>query len=309
MGHGHPHHHAAVTVSHKLVIAAVATGTFVVVELVAGLYASSLALIGDALHNFTDALALILALAAVRLAQRPPNDVKSFGYQRAGILAAFINAGTLAAFTIYLFVEAVDRFRHPRPVDTLLMIVVSSVAIVMNTLLTLSLRHEGRHDVNIRGAVLHLLGDAVSSAGIVVAAILIRLTGSAMWDTAVSLLIGALILWSSWGILRETVNLLLEGTPSGIDPAEVARALESIEGVYGVHHLHIWALGPASPALSCHLMVGDVPIRNTAGMLEQVNALLHHDYRIVHATVQFEFARCTDGDPYCVPYTAERGAR
>jgi cobalt-zinc-cadmium efflux system protein len=307
MGHDHPHRHPA-TVSRKLVVAAAVTGSFVMVELVAGLFAGSLALIGDALHNFTDALSLILALVAVRLAQRPPDDVKSFGYQRAGILAAFINAGTLVAFTIYLIIEAVDRFRHPHPVDTRLMIAVASVAIVMNSLLTLSLRHEGRHDLNIRGAVLHLLGDAVSSAGIVVAAILIRVTGAAIWDTAVSLLIGALIFWSSWGILRETVNLLLEGTPSGIDPAAVARALERIEGVSGVHHLHIWALGPTSPALSCHLMVGDVPIRNTAGMLEQVNALLQREYRIVHATVQFEFARCTDGDPFCVPYTAERDA-
>jgi len=112
MGHGHPHHHPA-TVSRKLVIAAAVTGSFVVVELVAGLFAGSLALIGDALHNFTDALSLIIALVAVRLAQRPPNDVKSFGYQRAGILAAFINAGTLVAFTLYLIIEAVDRFRHP----------------------------------------------------------------------------------------------------------------------------------------------------------------------------------------------------
>jgi cobalt-zinc-cadmium efflux system protein len=143
----------------------------------------------------------------------------------------------------------------------------------------------------------------VSSAGIIVAAVLIRITGTPRWDPAVSLLIGVLILWSSWGILKEAVNLLLEGTPSGIDPAEVTRALEAVEGVHGVHHLHIWALGPSSPALSCHIMVGDVPVRNTSLMLEQVTAMLQRHFRIVHTTVQFEFAECTDDDPYCIRYT------
>src|SRR6185436_17376543 len=149
---------------------------------------------------------------------------------------------------------------------------------------------------------LHMFGDAASSAGIIVAAVLIRVTGSPKWDPAVSLLIGALILWSSWGILRETVNLLLEGTPSGIDPSAVTQSLGAIDGVHGVHHLHIWAVGPSSPALSCHLMVGDVPLKNTARILEDVNAILLRDYRISHTTIQFELAECDTDDPYCVAF-------
>ncbi|MGZ7079396.1 MAG: cation diffusion facilitator family transporter [Thermoanaerobaculia bacterium] len=290
--------------SRKLLIASILTALFVVVELLAGWYAHSLALIGDAFHNVTDALALIIALIAVRLEQRPATEEKSFGYQRAGILAAFVNAGTLVAFTIFIFVEAVERFRSPTAVQTNLMIGTAAVALLLNGAITLSLRHEGKEDVNIRGAVVHMLGDAVSSAGIIVAAILIRITATPRWDPAVSVLIGVLILWSSWGILKEAVNLLLEGTPAGIDPAEVTRALGAIEGVFGVHHLHIWALGPSSPAMSCHIMVGDVPVRNTAQMLELVTEMLHRQFRIAHTTVQFEYSRCSDDDPYCILYTA-----
>lgn len=306
MSHQHEHHVDGTAISRKLAIATVATSLLVIAELIAGWFAGSLALIGDAFHNFTDALALVIALVAVRLERRPATDEKSFGYQRAGILAAFINAGALVALTVFLIVEAIDRLRTPHVVASGQMMAIAVVALLLNAGITIALRHEGQHDVNIRSAVVHMLGDAVSSIGIIIAAVLIRVTGSPQWDAFVSLAIAALILWSSWGILRETVNLLLEGTPSGIDPGEVIRALGAVEGVQGVHHLHIWALGPSRPALSCHLMVGDVPVRTTAAMLEQVTEMLHHRYRIVHTTVQFEFAACSDDDPYCVPYTVKK---
>src|ERR1043166_6710033 len=299
MSHDHVH-----TVSQKLIAATVFTIVFVVVEIVAGYSAHSLALISDAFHNFTDAVALIIALVAVKLERRPATDAKSFGYQRAGILAAFINAGTLVALTAYIVLEAIQRLEKPEPVASTAMLIVAVAALVLNSAITLALRREGERDVNIRSAVIHMLGDAISSVGIIGAAILIRVTASPRWDPAISIAIGVLILWSSWGILRETVNLLLEGTPSGIDPTDVSRALAEVEGVQGVHHLHIWALGPKRPALSCHLMVGDVPVRSTAAMLEQVTAMLHLRYGIVHATVQFEFAQCSDGDLYCLPYSS-----
>ncbi|HEX3583761.1 MAG TPA: cation diffusion facilitator family transporter [Thermoanaerobaculia bacterium] len=308
MSHDHEHHHRF-EVSQKLVAATVFTIVFVVVEIVAGYSAHSLALISDAFHNFTDAVALIIALVAVKLEKRPATDEKSFGYHRAGILAAFINAGTLVALTAYIVIEAIKRFENPEPVESTAMLVVAIAALVLNSAITLALRHEGERDVNIRSAVVHMLGDAISSVGIIGAAILIRVTASPRWDPAISIAIGALILWSSWGILRETVNLLLEGTPSGIDPTDVSRALAEVDGVQGVHHLHIWALGPSRPALSCHLMVGDVPVRSTAAMLDQLTAMLHRRYGIVHATVQFEFVECAAGDPYCLPYEviASRG--
>jgi cobalt-zinc-cadmium efflux system protein len=301
--HPHPHTHNE-NVSRKLLIATIATVAFVFAELAAGIFSNSLSLIGDSFHNFTDSLALLLALAAVRIEKRPPTSSKSYGYQRAGVLAAFINAGTLVALTIYLFVEAIQRLRLPKPVDTRAMLITAAVGVVLNATITLSLRREGKHDLNVRSAVLHMLGDAIASAGIIVAAILIRVTGAAWWDAAMTIAIAVLILASSWSVLREAVNLLLEGTPSGIDPEAVTRAIAAIDGVFGVHHLHIWALAPSRPALSCHLMVGDVPVRLTGNLLAQVNELLEREYGIAHTTIQFEFASCDVDDPFCVPYSA-----
>ncbi|HEY8133531.1 MAG TPA: cation diffusion facilitator family transporter [Thermoanaerobaculia bacterium] len=293
-----------VQVSRKLLIATIATFIFVLIELAAGLFANSLALIGDAFHNFTDTLALLLALFAVRLERRPATAVKSYGYQRAGVLAAFINAGTLVAFTIFIFIEAFARLRAPKPVNADWMLATAAVAVILNAAITWWLRAEGRSDLNIHSAVLHMLGDAFSSAGIIVASVLIRVTRMAFWDPAMSLLIGVMILWSSWGVLKEALNLLLEGTPSSIDPQAVTRSLAAIDGVYGVHHLHIWALGPSRPALSCHLMVGDIPVKTTGTVLDRVKHMLEDEYRIVHTTIQFEFANCDIDDPYCVPYSA-----
>jgi cobalt-zinc-cadmium efflux system protein len=300
--HRHDHHHAH-NVTNKLGIASAATIVFVGIEVVAGLWSGSLALIGDAIHSFTDVLALLLALFAVRLERRPATAEKSYGYHRAGVLAAFVNAGSLLALTAYIFWEAIERLRAPKPVDSFAMLLTAIVALALNGLITIWLREDGRHDINIRGAVMHTLGDAISSAGIVVAALLMRATGASYWDPIVSLAIGVLILWSSWGILREAVNLLLEGTPAGIDPDAVTRALAALEGVHGVHHMHIWALGPSRPALSCHLMVGDVPVKSTGNLLSQVNEILEHDFGIAHSTIQFEFASCDVDDPYCVPYS------
>ena len=303
--HHHPgqHHHAdSRAVSRKLTVATAANLLVVVAELGVGFYAGSLALIGDALHNLTDSLALIIALIAVRLERRAPTTEKSFGYQRAGVLAAFINAGMLMAFTLLIFKEAIERLRHPQPVEPTLMMIAAGAALIVNAATALSIRHASHDDVNIRGAFVHMVGDAISSAGIIVAAIVIRMTGAAQWDAIISMFIAVLILWSSYGVLRESVNLLLEGTPAGIDPEDVTRSLSGIEGIHGVHHLHIWALGPSSPALSAHLMVGDVPVKTTGPLREQVTAMLAREYRIAHCTIQFEFTECSPDDPYCVPF-------
>jgi cobalt-zinc-cadmium efflux system protein len=308
MAHTHHQHQAhSASVSRKLLISAIATVAFVGVQVVVGYLANSLSVLGDAVHNLTDGVALLLALVAVRVARRAPTDTKSYGYHRAGILAAFINGALLVAFTVFIFIEAVERLRTPHPVNDIAMMVVAAAGIALNFAITYALHEEGKTDVNVRSAVVHMFGDTVSSAGIIVAAILIRVTGALYWDAVVSILIGVLILWSSWEILRETVNLLLEGTPRGIDPEAVARSLAAMEGVNGVHHLHIWALGPSLPALSCHLMVGDVPVRSTSSLLDQITRMLAKDYSIAHATIQFEFAGCDPNDPYCIPYPASIG--
>ena len=306
MAHRHHQHsqaHAGShTVSRKLAIATAANLVVVAGEIVLGIYAGSLALIGDALHNLTDAGALVIALVAVRLQRRAPTSAMTFGYQRAGILAALINAGMLVAFALFIFREAWERLQAPREIQTLAMLATAAVALLVNAATAYSIHRESRDDVNIRGAFIHMIGDAVASAGIIVAALLIRSTGAAWWDAAVSIFIGALILWSSYGILRESVNLLLEGTPSGIDPDKVMHSLGEIDGILGVHHLHIWALGPSRPALSCHIMVGDVPLKTTSRVLDEITTMLARDHGIVHTTVQFEFAECSVDDPFCTPF-------
>ncbi|HEX8170131.1 MAG TPA: cation diffusion facilitator family transporter [Thermoanaerobaculia bacterium] len=310
MAHAHHHHHQhRLNVTRKLGWATAANLVVVAVELLFGFLSGSLALIGDALHNLTDAVALLIALAAVRLERRAPTSEKSFGYQRAGILAAFINAGVLMAFTLLVFREAFARLRAPQMVDTQPMLWIAAGALAVNGITALTLHRESRDDVNIRGAFVHMIADAVSSAGIIGAALLIRATGFLQWDAILSIFIGVLILWSSYGVLKESVNLLLEGTPAGIDPGEVTSALGTIDGIHGVHHLHIWALGPSVPALSCHLMVGDVPVKSTARLLDEVNELLAHRYRIAHTTIQFEFAECAADDPFCVPVGLRAGSR
>ncbi|HVT44454.1 MAG TPA: cation diffusion facilitator family transporter [Thermoanaerobaculia bacterium] len=300
MSHDHAKGFSEERVGRKLAVSTAITVVFIGIELGAGIYANSLALIGDALHNVTDALALLLALFALRVGRKAPTSTKTYGYQRAGILAAFVNAALLVALTLYIFIEAWRRVRSPQPVDSFLMIVTSIVALSMNGGITLWLRPDGKHDLGIRSAMLHMLGDALSSAGIIVGAILIRITGMTYFDPLISVLIGLLILWSSWGILKETVNLLLEGTPSGIDPEAVTRDLAAEPGIYGIHHLHIWALTPSRPALSCHILLGDVSLKSTGETLNRVSAMLAERYRIEHTTIQFEHAGCPVDDPYCL---------
>jgi cobalt-zinc-cadmium efflux system protein len=308
--HAHEHPDAGgANTRARLVVATLVTIAFALIEFCGGFLANSLALIGDAFHNLTDALALILALGALILQKRRPTAARSYGYQRAGILASFINAAALVGFTLYIFVEAWHRFRHPESVDTAVMLWVSLLALAVNVGIAVWLHDRGRADLNVRSAVLHQVADALSSLGVIVAAILIRLTGNLVFDPVVSVAIGILILWSAWGILRESLNLLLDGTPRGIDPAEVTRSLAAESGVCGVHHLHIWALGPASPALSCHLMLGDIPLSASNVVVERVNAMLLERYGIVHTTIQPEFGVCVDERTGCESGSDSKNAR
>lgn len=302
MAHAH-HPERRTATSRKLLISAVLTMLFFGIELAGGLISNSLALISDAFHNITDAVALALAWIAVRLERRPPTLEKSFGYQRAGVLAAFVNAAMLLVLTAFIVIEALQRFRDPEPVQGTWMMTVAAIGLVYNIGVTVWLHREGRRDVNVRGAVLHMLSDGLASAGVIVAALIIGWTGNSIWDPILSVAIAALIIWSSFGILRETINLLLEGTPKGIDPDAVSRDLAAEPGVFGVHHLHIWALGPSAASLSCHLMLGDVTLSRAGETLRRVNAMLQERYHITHTTIQLEGSACPEDEPNCVPET------
>jgi len=265
---------------------------FVGVEILAGLRADSLALLSDAAHNFTDALALLLAWFGYRVAGRPADEVKTYGYHRAGVLAAFVNAGVLLALAAYIVFESYRRWLWPRAVQELTMLVVALLGLAVNLVIMLGLAKERRRDLNIRSAWAHMLGDALGSVGILAGALLIRLTGWQRVDALLSALIAVLIVWTAWDIIREAANILLEGLPRGMNLATVIEAMRGVPGVLDVHDVHIWSLGSDTHALSCHVVVDEVATSESEGILKEIKRLLCERFQIEHTTIQFERALC-----------------
>ena len=286
----HSHVHPRVT-GQILKWSFAATIVFVVIEVIAGIRSGSLALISDAGHNFTDALALVLAAVGVYLESKPADRVKTYGYRRAGVLAAFVNALTLIGIAVFIFYEAWRRFLHPLHVQEWTMLWVAVAALALNGGIMWGLRSEKNHDLNIRAAFTHMLGDAVSSIGIIAGAIAIHFTGVDAIDPVLSVLIGALIIWTAWDIIQESLNVLLEGLPRGMELDEVTAALRKLDGVVDVHDLHIWSLGSSAHALSCHVLIEDMPPSESNSILQSINDLLCK-FDIHHTTIQFEHTHC-----------------
>jgi cobalt-zinc-cadmium efflux system protein len=271
---------------------------YIVLTAVAGIRAHSLALLSEAGHNVSDFLALALSLGAVYLQSRPPNPHKTFGYQRAGVLAAFVNAAALVVIAFAIFYEAGQRLLNPAPVRAPVMIAVAAVGVAMNGFVAFLLHRSG-NDVNMRSALLHMLGDTFSTAAVIVGGWAIWATGQSWIDPALSFGIGALVLWSSFGIIRETLNILLEGTPRGMKVERVAAEVLKVEGVREVHDLHIWSLGSEMHALSCHIRIEDIPPSVSERILREVQQRLRQEFRIEHTTIQFEHVVC-DVEHGCV---------
>ena len=269
----------------------VATLAYVLLTLFAGLRAHSLALVSEAGHNASDALALVLSFVAVYFQARPATDKKTFGYQRAGVLAAFLNALTLVVIAIWIGVEAVHRFSQPTEVQPRIMMLVAAAGVVMNGVIA-ALLWRVSHDVNIRSVFIHMLGDTLSTAAVIVGGGAILLTGQSWIDPALSLAIAALILWSSIGIVRETLNILLEGTPRGISLSEIRSVLCAVEGVEDVHDLHVWSLGSQTHALASHVTIADIPLSESNRILERMKHTLSERFHIHHTTLQFEHVEC-----------------
>ena len=288
MAHGHSHGVSSVRVLRYSVVA---TFLYVALTVIAGIRAHSLALLSEAGHNVTDLLALLLSWVAVFIQSRPPNASKTFGYHRAGVLAAFLNALTLVAVAIYIFYEAVQRLHAPVPVQARLMIWVAAVGVIMNGAIAWFLMRASR-DVNIRSAFIHQLGDTLSTAAVIVGGWAILLTGQTWVDPALSIGIGFLILWSSWGIIHETLNILLEGTPRGMSVEKIVASISTIGGVNDVHDVHVWSIGSDTHALSCHISIDDIPPSESEGILRSVKDVLAARFHIHHTTIQFENAVC-----------------
>jgi len=288
-GHTHTHLDTAQGMTFILGAAVVATFVLVAAEMIAGYTAHSIALISDALHNLTDVPTMVISWLATRWAMRPPTPEKTYGYHRAGILAAFINAVLLSIVALFLIYESIERLRAPVEIHTGLMLWVSILALVINSGITLSL-HSGRRDLNVRAVWIHNLGDALSNIAIIVGALVIRRTGADWIDPVIGIAIGAMVLWTGFGILRESSHILLEGLPRSIHLPEVANAILKVEGVQEVHDIHIWTLGTDLHALSCHARIPDMHMEDSEKILARIHQVLARDFQISHTTVQLERA-------------------
>lgn len=296
---GHVHSHGVATdMDGRLIVSLVLTLLFVVGEFIAGIFSHSLALVSDSGHNLSDALAVGFSLYALYLTKRKPDPDKTFGYYRAGILAAALNAGTLVLIAIFIFYEAIQRFLNPEPVAGGIVTLVALVALVLNTGIALALR-AGSGDLNIKAAYIHMAGDAISSVGVILAGIIILLTGWTVVDPLVSILIGMFILWSSYGIIREAVNILMEGTPSQVNMGDLIEEMNSVPGVQSLHDVHVWTIGHDKLALSAHVVTGNCSVLRASEMFTELNEILETKYDIVHSTLQPECNECDPNAKYC----------
>lgn len=297
MAHFH-HHHGHVHrpgTRRTLIASLIITILFVAAEAAAGWWSGSLALLSDAGHNFTDAFGLALAAAAFTIEARPGDDVKTFGYQRSGVLAAFLNALMLVVLSVWLIWESYLRLLAPEPVAENVMLIIAAVGLVVNLAIAWGLVGHGS-DLNLRAAFLHQIGDAASCVAIIVGAIVIRYTGWFAIDPILSIVMSLVIIWTAWDIFKDSLNILLEGLPKGMNLAEVTREIRRVPCVVDVHDLHIWSLGSDASALSCHLVIDDMQMSESELILNNVNQVLADRFHIHHTTIQFEHKRCAAAD-------------
>jgi len=298
----HTHIHASdLTRStvRRLALSLGLTALFVLVEIAAGLFSNSLALLTDAAHNATDAIALALTWWALRITIRPSNAAKTFGYHRVGILVAMVNSITLVLISLGIFYDAYRRLMAPPQVKADVLIGVGLAAVAINLVTALLVRQGHEHDLNLKSAYVHLMGDVLSTVGAVAAGIVIRFTGMDWLDPLVSIFIGLLILWNAWGILRESIDILMESTPADIDMESLQEDILTIQGVRGVHDLHVWSIARSLRTLSAHILIDDIPVSETVVVQSLINELLFHKYGIGHATLQLECVGCVSTELYC----------
>lgn len=300
--HNHSHSHIGdltQKTTKRLTLSLILTAAFVIIEVIAGLFGNSLALLTDAAHNFTDVIALGLSWYALHIAAKPAHAGKTFGYHRVGILVALINSTTLILIAFGIFVEAYKRLIAPPEVDSTILIGVGAVAFIINLVTALMVKEGSEHDLNLRSAFLHLMGDVLSTLGAVIAGIVIAFTRWNWLDPFVSVLIGAFILYSAWGILKQTIHILLESTPENIDMTEMVTDIRKLDGVRDIHDLHVWSISENLRMLSAHVVIDNISIGEGVTIQHNISELLAHDYNIQHATLQMECESCQSPELYC----------
>ncbi|MGQ9664839.1 MAG: cation diffusion facilitator family transporter [bacterium] len=293
MDEGHIHHRIVNT--RILFIVVFLNLLITIAEVIGGLLANSLALLSDALHNFSDSLALLTSYIALRLGQRQSTVKMTFGYKRAEILTAFFNSSLLIVIIFFLFKEAVSRFSNPREINSVLMATIAMIGLVANMISVLLLKKDAHHNLNIKSAYLHLVADALSSVAVVVASILIKLFNFFLLDPLLTLVIGIYILRESYFIVRDTIKILMQSTPPDIDLMEIKSAVEKIPEVHNVHHIHIWQMTDKEIHFEGHIDVcEDYRTSEVASIIKKIEKLLAEKFNISHITIQVEFGTCTD---------------
>lgn len=299
MGAGHDHGAIVAGNEKSLLFALALTATFMVVEIIGGLLTGSLALLSDAAHMFTDVAALAVSLAAIRIGQRAADARRTFGYYRFEILAATLNAVVLFLVAIYILYEAYGRFREPPAIDSTGMIVVAAVGLIVNFIAIRLLRAGSSESLNVKSAYLEVWSDLLGSAGVIVAALIIRFTGWQWVDPIVAIAIGLWVLPRTWILLKQSLNILLEGVPEGLELDAIRRALCDVTGVLGVHDLHVWAITSGKMSLTAHLVI-DEAVRDSQSILSDASSALERLFGITHSTIQVEEASCAGDATVCV---------
>ncbi len=295
MGHTHNHSHSAETSGVKLAITILLNFIITIVEIIGGVVSGSLSLISDALHNFSDGIAVIISYIAIRLNRRPKDEKYTFGYKRAEILAAVFNASVLIGISFYLFFEAYKRFANPEHVQGGLMTVVASIGLLANVIGTLLLKSGSKNNMNIRAAYLHLLSDAVSSVGVIIGGLFIYFYNIYWIDPLLTVLISFYIIRESYSIVKEATEVLMMAAPEDLSIKELEKELLALEGIKNIHHVHLWKINEHDIHFEAHVNVEDQLISDTEKVLEKAENLLHKKFDIGHVTLQFECTRCENG--------------
>jgi len=296
----HIHHPAKLdnrpysSIQRNMLIVLAITALVMITEIIGGLLANSLALLSDAGHMLTDILALGLSIIAMRFAQKPPTASKTFGFYRLEILAAFFNGILLLFISFYIFYEVLQRLVHPEEIKGLFMLVVAAIGLLANGVGIVILRKSALRNLNVKSAFFHIVGDTVSSGGVIAGGLLILYTGWHIVDSLIGVLIGMLILRGAYSLVRESVDIFLEATPKDIDVEKMLSELHKIEGVKGIHHLHLWTITSGIYAMSAHVLIEDLLVSRSAQILRQIEILLQSKYNMEHATIQFESESCGD---------------
>jgi cobalt-zinc-cadmium efflux system protein len=281
--------------SQRLKVVLIIVLTIMVAEVIGGILSNSLALLGDAGHMLVDALALGMSLFALRIAKRPATATKTYGYHRVEIMAALANGVTLVLVAGYIFYEAYQRFLNPPVVQTTLMLVVAIIGLLANLIGIWLLKGVSRGNLNIKAAFWHVLGDTISSVGVIVAGIIIAITGWGVVDASIAVFIGVIILWGAVRLVRESVDILLEAVPKHIQMDKVIKTIKSVPGVEDVHDIHIWTITSGMHALSAHLLIEDQTVSRSAEIVKTVNQELARSFDVRHTTLQIECPSCPTG--------------